>query len=248
MLAGNNMRRILIVATLTLIPLVGAQVPEAAPGRQQAPSANQTPAQPALERLGENLYRVGTIRVDTARKEISVPGTVNRDVTTLEFIANTRGGAKAYEAAITLDTDAFNFNAALILIGLNKSRARNVPTAHFDPATPDGDEVEIFVECAARECPRIPADRLMLDKATNTAASGGKWIYTGSAFLPDGRFLAQLDGVLVGFVHSPATIVEYAAGAGLNKYGSIVLNPNSGLAPGTAVVMTLRMVRQAVAP
>jgi hypothetical protein len=241
------MRRILLLASLTLIPaLAFAQARETTPRPREVQQPTSSPAAPPnIERIGENLYRLGTIRVDTGRKEISVPGTVNPDVTTLEFIANARAGVKAYETALTLDTDATTFNTALILIGLNKSRSRNVPTAHFDPATPEGDEVEISIECPGRECQRMPAERLMYDKQTNAAAPDGTWIYTGSAFLPDGRYLAQMDGTLVGFVHDPASIIEFAAGAGLNKYGSIVLNPNIGLSPGTPVVLTLRAVRTA---
>jgi hypothetical protein len=88
----------------------------------------------------------------------------------------------------------------------------------------------------------MPAERLMFDKAKNASPSGGKWVYTGSAFIPDGRFLAQIDGTLIGFVHDPASIIEYAAGAGLNSYGSIVLNPGAGLNPGTSVVLTISAV------
>lgn len=233
------------VALLTLIPaLVGAQARET-PARPAPANPVQAPAQPTIERIGENLYRLGSLRVDTGKKEISVPGTVNRDVTTLEFIANARAGVKAYETALTLDTDALTFNTALILIGLNKSRSRNVPTAHFDPAIPEGDEVEVSIECPGRECQRMPAERLMFDKTTNAAVAGGTWVYTGSSFLSDGRYLAQMDGTLVSFVHDPASIIEFAAGAGLNKYGSIVLNTSAGLAPGTPVVMTVRAVRPA---
>lgn len=214
-------------------------------GSTPRPDGQAKPAQAAVEKLGDNLYRVGNIRVDTARGEISVAGTVNRDVTTLEFIANTRGGLKAYESALSLDTDAITFNTALILTGLNRGRVRNAPTAHFDPATPEGDQVEIYVECPGGQCQRMPAERLMFDRNTNSSPSGGTWVYTGSGFLPDGRYLAELDGVLVGFVHDPASIVEYAVGAGLNRYGSIVLNPNSGIPPGTSIVMTVKAVRPA---
>ena len=79
------MRCLSLVATLTLIPaLAAAQAREGTPRPREAQS-NQAPAQPTIERIGDNLYRLGTIRVDTGRKEISVPGTVNRDVTTLSL-------------------------------------------------------------------------------------------------------------------------------------------------------------------
>src|SRR3954470_3995390 len=141
MLACLPMTRSITLCVLLLIPALAAgQARESAP---RSKDAQASPTPPTVEKLGDNLYRIGNIRVDTSRSEISVPGTINRDVTTLEFIANTRGGLKAYESALSLDTDAITFNTALILIGLNRTRARNTPTAHFDPATPDGDQVEI---------------------------------------------------------------------------------------------------------
>jgi hypothetical protein len=218
-----------------------------APALAQRGNAQKEPEtavnQAAVERLGPNLFRVGSISVDVARREISIAGTVNPDVRTLEFIANARDGARAYETVVTLQTDAVTFNTALLLIGLDRTRSRNVPTSHFDPAIPEGDTVEIFIECPGKECQRMPAERLMYDQEAKRTPEGGSWVYTGSSFLPDGRYLAQLDGSLVGFVHDPASIIEYAAGAGLNRYGSIVFNPNVGLAPGTAVTMTVRALR-----
>ena len=72
------------------------------------------------------------------RSELTVAGTVNPDVRTLEFIANARDGIKAYETAVTLDTDAITFNAALLLIGLDKSRSKNVPTTALRPGGSGG--------------------------------------------------------------------------------------------------------------
>jgi hypothetical protein len=235
------MRTISAFALAILIPalaLAAQAVESPRPGAPQAP-----PGQPAVEKLGPNLYRVGRIRVDTARREMSVAGTINPDVKTLEFIANGRDGLRAYETAVTLDTDAVTLNTALLLIGLDRSRSRKAPTRHFDPAIPEGDAVEISFECAGRECQRMPVERLMFDQTTKEPLAGGTWVYTGSAFLPDGRYLAQVDGTLVSFVHDPASIIEYAVGAGLNRYGSIILNPNLGLSAGTAVTMTFKALR-----
>src|SRR5437763_19283 len=79
-------------------------------GRFPATLDAQSPATvPQVERLGDHLFRIGSIRVDTANSELSVAGKVNGSVTTLEFVANTRGGFKAYESAIELDTNAVVF-------------------------------------------------------------------------------------------------------------------------------------------
>jgi len=232
-----------LFALAVVVPVVaGAQTPAAQ--NPPAPAVRQ----PAVEKLSDSSYRIGRIRVDTARREVVLPGTVNARVTTLEYIANTQGGLKAYETALTLETDAITFNTALVLIGLDPTHARNAPRGHFDPAVPEGDAVEIVVECPNHECERMPAERLMFDRVTMDTASGGSWVYLGSRFLPDGRYLAQVDGVLVSFVHDSASIIEYTKGAGLGRYGTIVLNPNVGLAPGTAVTVTVRAVGQATAP
>jgi hypothetical protein len=71
-------------------------------------------------------------------------------------------------------------------------------------------------------------------------------VYTGSVFLPQEptmtstRYLADIDGVLIGFVHSPAPIIENVTGAGVRRYGMIVMNPNLGLDPETPVVLTVK--------
>jgi hypothetical protein len=49
-----------------------------------------------------------------------------------------------------------------------------------------------------------------------------------------------VEGVLIGFAHTPNSIIESARGIGLSKYGTIVLNPGLGLAAGTAVTVTVR--------
>lgn len=212
-------------------------------------SAQSPPASPPLpvERLGENLLRIGTIRVDTSRREIAVAGHANQ-ATTLEFVANTKGGMKAYESALTLDTNAVAFNAALLLIGLDGRRAR-VPTRHFDPVAPDGDPVEIWVEWVIPDRQqRVRIEQLLLDKRTGRTLPEGPWVYTGSSFA-GGRYLADVDGVLIGFVHSPAPVIENPREGAVGAFGSVVLNPELGLVPLTPVTLTVRALdRSARAP
>jgi len=204
-----------------------------------------TPTKPAaIEKVGANQYRLGKVRVDTTKLEVSVSGKINPSVTALEFVANTQNGWRAYESAVSLDTDAITFNAALLLIGLDGSHVKGTPKFHFDPAELSGDVVTISLECPGGQCARMPAERLMFDQRKKEAVSGGKWIYTGSSFVPDGRFAADIGAVLIGFVHDPATVIEYSAGAGLGNYGQIVMNPNLGIPEGTAITVTVKASSQ----
>ena len=228
--------RPLLAAVLVLTSVV-------APIGQQGSQTAQ--GQAAIEKVGEGLFRIGRIGVDTTRREIVVPGHVNSDIAQLEFIANTLGGVKAYESALTLETSAINFNTALVLIGLDKANARNVPTRHFDPAVPEGDRVDLWIECPGGECQRFAAERLMYDRERKETLSGGSWVYTGSSFIPQGGpYWAEADGVLIGFVHDPASIIEYTGSGALNRFGAIVTNPGIGIKGGTEILVTVKAVAQ----
>jgi len=202
------------------------------------------PATPRIEKLGPNRLRIGRVQVDVATREVAVTGHVN-DVQFLEWVANTTNGLKAYESAITADTDAITFNTALLLIGLDKAHAR-VPTQHFDREPPRGDPVEIFVEFGeATKRRRVRIEQLLLDKRTNTTLPEGPWLYTGSTLFPDGGYMAQLDGVLIGFVHSPAPIIENPGAGAVGAFGSLVLNKEL-VAPGTDVTLIVKALAAAV--
>ena len=235
---------------------------------QGAPSADpgtyKAPVKVSVERTGPHTLRLGAVRVDTASREVSVTGHIN-DVTTLEWVANTVDGFKEYESAISADTDAITFNTAMLLIGLDKAHAR-VPTQHFDKEPPRGDPVEIWVDWSPAFTPtllpavplperpavvtpldRSPATRkrvrveaLLLDKRTNTTLSEGPWVYTGSQFLPGTTsYQAQLDGVLIGFVHSPAPVIENPRAGAVGAYGSVVLN-KAVIPPSTKVTLIVK--------
>ena len=212
------------------------------------------PTTPApVAKLGPGLFRIGEIKVDTTKREASVSGKVNA-VEILEFVANTQGGLKAYESALTLDTNAVTFNAAMLMIGLDKEHAR-VPTQHFDPVPPKGDRVALWIDWTRdNQKIRTPVEQLLFDKESRQTVPGSEWVYTGSVFLENGvsptatRYLADLDGVLIGFVHSPAPIIENIAGAGVGRYGNIVLNPNLGLEPDTPVTLTIKALASAPKP
>ena len=194
-----------------------------------------------VQKIREGVYRVGPIEVDTLKKELTVSGRANDNVTTLEFVANTIGGQKAYESAITIDTDAVTFNTALLLLGLDPARSR-VPKMHFDPVAPKGDPLEIWLDWNTPNGPRrARIEQLLYDERTKTTMSEGPWVYTGST-LVDGRYMADIDGVLIGFVHSPAPVIENPRAGAVGAYGSIVMNPRLGLIGGTKVVVTVKAV------
>jgi len=257
------------IPTAILLSLAaGAFAFGAAP--QQMPTR---PTPPTVERMPDGTMRLGDIRIDTAKHEISMPGVVN-DVTMLEWVANTQGGMKAYESLLTLQTTGVAFNTAMLLAGVDPARSR-VPTRHFDPVPPAGDAVEIWVDwdvyppnspfsrLPLSTTGRVPTgmrqgqplshkhvriEQLLYDKRTNETLPEGPWVYTGSSFVPGmnpqdpRRYLADLDGVLIGFVHSPAPIIENPRAGAVGAFGYVIPNPKIGLVPGGWVILTIKVL------
>jgi hypothetical protein len=210
------------------------------PGDEKVSKA--APTAPAIENLGGNRYRVGSIVVDKGRQTFSVPGTVLRDQPPFEFLAVTKNGIKGYESLLELDANAFEFNLACILIGLNEA-AKNQAKFHFDPTPAVGDPVGIWVTWQVDGKSRRVAGAQLFRQSEQPAPSND-WVYTGSNFTDDNRYLAHLDGTLIGFVHEPATIIEHRDGIGLGNFGAVEVNKEHGLAAG----MRVELVVERVAP
>jgi hypothetical protein len=232
--------RILTTVGLTATILTSIVTVVAVRAEQNPPPIGQRPDMPPVETLGPGLFRIQHITVDVKAREVRVPGHLNK-VDVLEFIANTLGGFKAYESAMTLETNAVAFNTALLLIGMDKSRSR-VPTQHFDPIPPEGDPVELWFERRSAPGKRRRVEDLLLDQRTKTTLPAGPWVYTGSTILSDGRYVAEVDGVLIGFVHSPAPIIENPRSGAVGAFGSFVMNPALGLPPMTPITLIVRAI------
>ena len=233
------MSRSRLVAANLALALLFAGAPIIA---EQRPPKSPKATGPAAEKIRDGVYRIGTIEVDTIKKEARVAAVINSDVTTLEWVANTKGGAKAYESALTVDTNATTFNAALLLMGLDPSRGR-LPTRHFDPIAPQGDAVEIWLEWGTgASARRIRVEEILWDRRTETTLPAGPWVYTGSG-LSDGHYMADLDGVLIGFVHSQSPVIENPRPGAVDAFGFVVLNTvRVGLPLNAKLTMMVRAV------
>jgi len=192
-----------------------------------------------MEKLSDTVFRLGAMRVDTAKREATVPGKVNA-TEVLEFIANTKNGFRAYESAFELETNGITFNLAMILIGLDKANSVG-PRFHFDPNTPAGDAVEVWVEWkAGSETTRIRADDMLWDKQKKEKFPRSQWVYTGSVLLDDGRYMADQDAVLIGFVHDPSSVIEWIGSNGIGRFGFIQIDPKLGLLPGSPITVIVK--------
>jgi hypothetical protein len=213
--------------------LLGAALAAQQPGRGGRPSP--------VEKIREGVFRVGSLQVDMNLREARVEARVNKDVTTLEFVANTENGNKAYESALTIKSDGRTFNTAILLLGVNPKNSK-VPKQHFDPVPPKGDPLELWLEWSVnRTVKRIRVEELLYDKRSKKTLPAGPWVYTGSALI-NGHYMADVDGVLIGFVHSPSPVIENPRSGAVAAYGSVVLNTNLGISPETPLTLVIKAI------
>jgi hypothetical protein len=250
----NSCRLLLLIFLLSLWSVCHSddQLPEAVDpvGRYQPeqigePGDGKMKEKPAVEDLGNEKYRIGEIKIDKAKHLITIPGVMlpNEQGKAIEFIASTNNGYKAYESVVMLNANAFEFNLACILIGLD-SRQSTVPEYHFDPEPVKGDPVSIKIAWEKNGKP-VEYDVIELLKVGETKpAKPSVWSYTGSMFVDGDQYLAEMDGVLIGLVHNPASIIEHRAGLGLGNWGAVTIDSNMAPENGQAIRLMIQALEK----
>jgi hypothetical protein len=227
-----------------LLTLIALPTTAEGPPSQPAPPAGvrnseYAEAAPTVERISEHEARIGRVLVDRRAHRLEVPGKVIRLDPPLEFLAIKRNGDKGYESLIELDATAVEFNTACILIGLTQNQATH-PAFQSEKSPVGGDRVGVRVRWQVDgKDQEVEASRLL--RLEGQPVEAPEWVYTGSVFLPDRRYLAALDGTLIGFVHSPASIIEHRTGLGLGHWGAVGGDPAVCPPVGTPVVLTVQV-------
>ncbi len=205
------------------------------------PNDGRMTQKPNVENLGSEIYRIGTITVDKAKRLIKISGKMipHEENTPIEFLATINQGFKSYESVLMLDANAFEFNLACIFIGLD-SKNSSVAKYHFDPDPVEGDRVSISVGWQKNDqwIERDVVDLLKVDGEKPAIPS--IWSYTGSRFIEGERYLAQMDGVIIGLIHDPASIIEHREGVGNGNWGSIVIDSKTAPPGGQEIVLKVQ--------
>lgn len=247
---GFSLLCLVVLALLTVMPFSGFAEDSPAPSIPPQPALDILPNEPddgvmkkkpAVEDLGNGRYRIGQILLDKTAGRFSVPGVVlpYEEGKVMEFIAVTKKGHKAYESLLELEVNAFEFNLACILIGLDEKNG-SPAKFHFDPAPMKGDKVSIRVTWE-KDGKRLKTDPVNWLTSTEKISTQAQWNYIGSQFIEGNRYLAQMDGTLIGLVHDPSSIIEHHSGLGLGNWG--LLTVDQARAPGAGTKIDLSVQR-----
>jgi hypothetical protein len=218
--------------------------------RAQSPEVPGGDSAPAMQSLGHERYQIGQVLVERRSHRLTFPARVaHLGEAPLEYLAVSREGRKLYESLLEADATGSELNLGLILLGFDGTRSSR-PVFQFDPHLPSGQRVAITVRWGTGRAARtVTADEALLDDAQRKAVEPSTWVYLGSVIRPrDGKFLADLYGTLIGFVHDPADVVDHQLGLGIGAYGSV--RGNTSLLPpiGSAVEVVLAFTGEYVKP
>ncbi|MEM7601968.1 MAG: YdjY domain-containing protein [Verrucomicrobiota bacterium] len=177
-----------------LIAACAFSVGKADPGERERPAVTQ---------IGEHLYRLGDIKIDAKKREISFPVVVNmREGGPIEYLLVHEHG-KVHESILTTSISPLNLQIALKLL-------------KFDPGygdvfnlllTPEllekeggtkeerGDSMEFSFLPEGKGQP-VHLPDLIMDGFTQSAMKGEPWIYTGSR-IENGVFMAESEGSII---------------------------------------------------
>lgn len=239
----RNLKFIFLVAALVIAGFVSIQfMTETKTPAVQEEAGQQTPiaADLAVQKLGDDRFRIGGITIDKAKRRFEVSGRIAHRSEPLEYLAVVVGGIKEYESLLELNATATQFQLASILIGLDDTKSVK-PRFQFDDRQAIGQSVAIDLSWEID-------GKTTTVKASNALLADGKpldsddWVYIGSITEEDGRFAAEPIGSLVGFVHDPFAIIEHKDGLGIGAYGNIT--GNTALLPpdGAPVTVSVSLI------
>ena len=185
------------LSLLCLLAVTQPVVAQQTTGRQTRP--------PQVERITDSVFRIGAAVVDTQARTVTCKGVVNMDTGAVEYLAVAPHG-KTHESLLRVDVRPLHLQVALLMLELEP---KNVLKYQGDPATPQGDPVEIRVRWrdvkGAEQTVR--AEEWLLEVPAKRPMPPNQWAFTGSRVVKEG-FEADLAKSLVAVYHDPAAILD----------------------------------------
>lgn len=173
----------------------------AAPVRGQAP---QPPKAPQAEKIGDDLYRIGKVKVDLKSKTLTCAGKINMPKGVVEYLAVAPGG-KTHESILRLDVQPMHLQVGLILLGLEPKGGLQV---QGDQRIPKGSPVDMWIEWKrAGKTVKVRAEEAVWDVTKRRPMDPRPWVFSGSLVTRNG-FLADEELSLIATYRDPAAIVN----------------------------------------
>ena len=200
-----------LAIAVSMFWLTGAALPLQA--HQSLPGTARTPQ---VERITDNVFRVGAAVVDTQARTVTCRGAVNMDLGAVEYLAVAPHG-KTHESLLRINVRPLHLQVALLMLDLEP---KNILKFQGDPTTPQGDPVEIRIRWRDGKGTErtVRAEEWLQETPARHSMPPNQWVFTGSRVLKEG-FEADLSKSLVAVYHDPAAILDNPLpGGAANSY------------------------------
>jgi hypothetical protein len=187
-----------------------------------------------LQRVSENVYTIGLVRMDKKERTASFPGSVNMSDGVVEY-ALVHSTGKVHESVLKTETDPLHIHLAMLLLGPTNPPATD---ANGLPRELVGPKLRIWVNWTSSPDGRVPLEDLVSNTVTRAAMSRGHWVYSGSRVV-QGVFLAHRDGSIAAIISDPDALINSPRPG---RDDDEIWRSNSALVPpvGTPVQITLQ--------
>ena len=197
-----------------------------------------------LKQVGPGVFEMGGVRLDKTRNTVSFPAWLNMNDGALEYLLVTTSG-KTHESLLRADIQPVHVHLAMLLLGAQGAQTNDYP--ENPAALIPGDKITLEISWEThRKKKHRRAEELVLNRATQSAASPGPWTYNGSRTV-EGTFIAQRDGSIVSLIVDGDALINNPR-AGRENDENWQVNKTDLPPLNSAVQVTIRLEKEKAKP
>lgn len=210
---------------------------------------SQTQSQSDLVRkVGENLYRLNDIEINTLKKTVTIPCSVNMTNGLIEVVL-CRPEGKTHESLLATSVTPLEFQTSLLLLGLDPVNEIPDNPSNRDTLSPyltietSGDLVEISLEIIREgKIVKKPIESFIRDERTKKAVAMSKWLFRGAVTHYTGNVILDLSTSLIATFHDPLALMEIN---GADKFDDelFYVNETVGLVEKEEVMLIIKALK-----
>jgi hypothetical protein len=207
----------------------------------------------SMKELSPGVFQIGKIRLDKTKRTVTFPGKLNMSKDLIEYLLVTPDGS-THESLLTSEIQPTDLQFVMLLLdakgaGLLTPQPDATPPGQIDAqylkSAPrlKGDNISITVAWKTKDgSDRVVAlEDLIMHAETKKPVPRGPWIYNGSMFGSDGKFLAQQLGCFISVVTNPAALINNPR-KGNDNDRIWAVNEKQSPPVGTAVEITITLL------
>ena len=156
----------------------------------------EPPKKPNITEIGPGVFKVGTVKLEKEKKEISFPVSVNMHEGPMEYLVVT-GKGKTHESLLVTSAEPFHLQVAMLLLNCKGSDGRLIPENDTKPVPGERVAIELHWK-DGKDQMRAPIEKFV-QRVDKKPMGDEPFVFNGSRMF-EGSFLAQRDGSIVSLI------------------------------------------------